>query len=409
MASSIELVLLLVSLGANPPPELGYCVDCHAKLADHRLSDPTRLLTASVHKGLEGGCVACHGGDAREPTERAHSAQHGYRGKPSPKDIPEVCGDCHSNATYMRRFSAQIGIDQLAMYHVSGHHAALEQGEMRAATCISCHGAHDIKPPSDASSPVNRKNVVKTCAKCHGDPDHPARKRSKSDPVADWTKGVHGIAMLERNETAAAICIDCHGNHGAAPPGVADIHRACGKCHADESERFERSAHKEPFGRLGLRECEECHRNHAIEAPGDFMLQLGEGNVCAKCHASSPDKLSVGTKIYATLAHAHDVAEAARAEAAQARKAGLLIPEADVAEKEMMTALRLMRAAVHDVDPSKIEHDLADVQAKAKRVNEAAAQKRAELVIARRGYIVFIALIAGMVGLLVLKIRRLSS
>jgi predicted CXXCH cytochrome family protein len=409
MASSIEILILLMTVGANPAPQRGYCIECHSKQTEKRLFVPTASIAQSVHSSLDMPCAACHGGDPREPTERAHDPSKGYRGKPSAKDVPELCGSCHANATFMRRFSAQIGIDQLAMYNISEHHKAIERGEDRAATCISCHGSHGIKRASDAASPINRKNVVATCAKCHGDASHPARRRSKSDPVADWKRGVHGVAMLQRNETSAAICIDCHGNHGAAPPGIADIHRACGKCHVDEVDRFEKSPHREPFNRLGLRECEECHSNHAIEDPGDYMLNPGEGNVCAKCHGADPAKLEAGAKMHATLQDANDTAQHAKISAAQARRAGLLMPEAEVAEKEMVTALREMRATVHNVDPAVLERGLQIVKGKAEQMSKAVAQKTDELALKRRGYSVFIVLIGAMVGLLVLRIRRPSK
>lgn len=35
------------------------------------------------------------------------------------------------------------------------------------ATCINCHGYHDIQPASDAASPVNRANLSHTCGGCH--------------------------------------------------------------------------------------------------------------------------------------------------------------------------------------------------------------------------------------------------
>ena len=37
------------------------------------------------------------------------------------------------------------------------------------ATCIDCHGIHDIKATDDPESSVIRANLVNTCRKCHPD------------------------------------------------------------------------------------------------------------------------------------------------------------------------------------------------------------------------------------------------
>jgi hypothetical protein len=35
------------------------------------------------------------------------------------------------------------------------------------ATCASCHGSHEILPPSETASTVSPQNRLKTCQKCH--------------------------------------------------------------------------------------------------------------------------------------------------------------------------------------------------------------------------------------------------
>ncbi|MBK7252845.1 MAG: hypothetical protein IPI04_02735 [Ignavibacteria bacterium] len=40
-------------------------------------------------------------------------------------------------------------------------------GSAEVANCESCHGNHSIKPSSDTSSTINKKNLPKTCGKCH--------------------------------------------------------------------------------------------------------------------------------------------------------------------------------------------------------------------------------------------------
>ena len=38
---------------------------------------------------------------------------------------------------------------------------------METARCWDCHGAHDVRPTSDPTSPINDANLVNTCGKCH--------------------------------------------------------------------------------------------------------------------------------------------------------------------------------------------------------------------------------------------------
>jgi cytochrome b subunit of formate dehydrogenase len=44
---------------------------------------------------------------------------------------------------------------------------AIEGGSVEVANCASCHGTHNIKPSSDSTSTVNKKNLAKTCGGCH--------------------------------------------------------------------------------------------------------------------------------------------------------------------------------------------------------------------------------------------------
>lgn len=49
----------------------------------------------------------------------------------------------------------------------SYHGIALRSGILTAATCVSCHNAHEVLPSSDPRSPTNPANLVQTCGKCH--------------------------------------------------------------------------------------------------------------------------------------------------------------------------------------------------------------------------------------------------
>lgn len=407
MAGWIEAVFL-IALGAPSPPERNSCVACHEREAEPRLTRPVASVAASVHAELE-PCVSCHGGDEKDPTLRAHDRAHGFR-VPRAAEIPFLCGDCHANAAFMRRFSAQVPVDQLSLYRVSEHGKALQRGESKAATCTSCHGdAHSMREVRHPDSPVSAKNVSLTCGRCHSDAEHPARRRSETDPVLAWNESVHRRAMFEKNDTSAPTCNDCHGDHGAAPPGLPDIHRACGACHAEQSERFTKSVHRAPFERLGFGECQECHGRHSIGRAGDEMLSESESGVCRRCHAAGDEAGRTAREIRDRIEEAARIQNEVREAMESARRRGLLVPEAEVAEKEIYTLLQRLRIAVHDMNAAALDPDLGEIRERRDRVARSTEARIEELRFRRNGYVFFIAVIAMMVLLLSLKVRRLPG
>jgi len=130
------------------------------------------------------------------------------------------------------------------------------------------------------------------------------------DQYARWKMSVHAKAMLEKGDLTAPTCNDCHGNHGATPPGVNSIAFVCGRCHVREAELFRASPksagwdrHNDllaaaPDGKCGtchddersaiqLKQftgCVICHSNHGIVRPTVAMLGELPETPCAFCH-----------------------------------------------------------------------------------------------------------------------------
>jgi hypothetical protein len=52
-------------------------------------------------------------------------------------------------------------------YRSSYHGLAQAKGDVRAADCASCHGAHAILESTDARSSINPAHLAETCGKCH--------------------------------------------------------------------------------------------------------------------------------------------------------------------------------------------------------------------------------------------------
>ena len=66
-----------------------------------------------------------------------------------------------------------------------------------------------------------------------------ARRIAAADhQFADYQKSVHYAALTKGNDLSAPTCNDCHGNHGAAPPGVGSVANVCGTCHAVFAQKF---------------------------------------------------------------------------------------------------------------------------------------------------------------------------
>jgi len=267
--SKTLLMIAMVFLAMHARAET--CTDCHKDIS----------IAKDVHASAGLSCHDCHGELHRKPTRA---------------EIPDFCGKCHGDAAYMKRFNPATRIDQVTEYWTSRHGQLLKQGDKQVAVCIDCHSHHDIRRKSQQDSPVYKTHVAETCSRCH------------SDEYGRWKVSVHAKAVLEKGDIAAPTCNDCHGNHGAMPPGVESISFVCGRCHAREAELFRKSPKHEGWAKHnemmngmacaachadGVRakvtvtqfsECVTCHENHGIVRPTIALLGTLPDTPCAFCH-----------------------------------------------------------------------------------------------------------------------------
>ncbi|RME27390.1 MAG: hypothetical protein D6800_05135, partial [Candidatus Zixiibacteriota bacterium] len=259
------------------------CLTCHQDFEDD--TGPSHLISRDIHfqKGL--GCTGCHGGDPTLDDMDDVRASRGYRGVPNHLEVPQFCARCHSNPAYMHEHNPRLATDQLAKYKTSVHGKRLfGKKDTKVANCISCHSVHQIadeKLPHSSTYPLN---LPFTCGKCHADSAYMAPYGIPTDQLAKFKESVHGKALLEKKDLGAPACNDCHGNHGAAPPGVNSLAAVCGTCHAIEADLFTHSPHKTAFEENDYPMCETCHGNHGIQKPSEKMLGSAEPAVCANCH-----------------------------------------------------------------------------------------------------------------------------
>lgn len=260
------------------------CGGCHEK---------ERLLEAgTAHARGAGSCVDCHGGVTGEATkEKGHA---GFGGRIDRKDVPKLCGTCHSDVRRMN--PSGLPTDQLAQFVTSGHGLALQKGEGRAAVCSDCHGVHGIRGGRDPLSPVHPAKVPGTCGRCHSDPALMGPSKHPVDAAALHRESVHGKLLLERGDLSAPNCATCHGNHGAVPPGFADVGRVCGKCHPRQQELFESSPHAFYAKDGSFKGCVACHGHHAIVRQGSEILTR-----CGPCHEKGDRELTLGLELDAVL------------------------------------------------------------------------------------------------------------
>lgn len=367
------------------------CVTCHATLSDTKLSTPAQQYRQSVHRDDRVGCVGCHKGDPRDPTVGAHSRDQGFQPHPTHAEIPEICGNCHSDPGFMRHLNARLPVGQAALFALSLHGKLTAIGDQSSPTCADCHGRHDVLSPSSPKSPVNRANVAQLCSKCHSDPARMGKYNIATDQFAKWERGVHGVAFRKGNPNAPT-CTGCHGAHSATPPEASSVGRACGRCHEEELKYFEQSPHSKSFRSRGLAECAACHGNHDIAVPTAVLVGTTPDATCTTCHTKDEKPRLVAQQTSDLLRGARERAAEARATIERANASGVHIAGTKYALDKLATAELKLRGVVHTLDPARLEAPIAVVDA---AVNDAKTLvKNAEDMRKneRRGYYVALAL-----------------
>src|SRR4029453_2713243 len=107
--------------------------------------------------------------------------------------------------------------------------------------------------------------------------------------------------MAEKGDLSAPTCNNCHGNHGAAPPGVSWVGNVCGQCHTVMADLFARSIHAGAFKALGTPGCATCHQNHDIQPARLMSVGLDDKAVCATCHSADDRAAGAPLEIRAAI------------------------------------------------------------------------------------------------------------
>lgn len=130
-------------------------------------------------------CSDCHGeheilgvDDPNSPVNNANLSDY-------------VCGRCHNDPVLAEKYG--IGKDRFTSYQDTYHGLAIHGGSIKAATCASCHRAHDILPASNPASSINPNNLTKTCQKCHIDANDSFAQSYTHNSREDEFAGVNGM------------------------------------------------------------------------------------------------------------------------------------------------------------------------------------------------------------------------
>lgn len=344
-AGPVLAALLLATLAHTQ--QANSCAECHSAL------DPPQQVTQEqfaqdIHaqKGLT--CAACHGGDPTKSDMDAMSKAAGFRGKPARKDIPALCGKCHSDAAYIRQYNPSLRTDQFAQYQTSVHGKQLAKGDTKVAVCIDCHGVHGIRPANDTRSKVHPTHVAETCSRCHADPAHMKGYAIPTDQYAGYTASVHHEALAVRGDLSAPTCTTCHGNHGAAPPGVRTVQNVCSTCHVFQAQLFEKSPHKAAFQAASLPGCVTCHSNHRIAHPSDALLGTGKESVCTNCHTQGDAGYQAAGQFQEQIAKLDGAVKASDEILNRAESDGMEVSEAKLEQDQARDALTKARVTIHE-------------------------------------------------------------
>lgn len=402
------LSIVVVNGAQSLPPEENNdkCFTCHQQ--EEIL--PEDFNEDDVHLKIGLTCADCHGGDPTSDDEEiAMSPSKGFVGTPEYNETPEFCGKCHSDINFMRKYNPRMETDQVDQYYTSLHGIELRKGNEDVAQCISCHTAHSILPAKDPRSTVYALNVPKTCNQCHGNSELMSKYNLTADAYEKYAKGVHGIALLKNKDTGSPACNDCHGNHGAIPPGVTSIAYVCGECHVNNMNFFKNSDMGKAFVEKDYHGCVECHGNHEIEPSSDDFVGTSEKAYCINCHKEGDKGFEVAEIIHEEITSLAAIYDSTQVKLEEVRRKGMNDLDIEYIMKDIKQNLIQSRTAVHTFDPEKVKEKTTEGK---KYGEEAIAKANAEIseyYTRRNGFAAATLLITLFIIGLYLKIKDMSK
>ena len=277
--------------------KIANCSTCHKQEAEQQKESIHGISLAHGVKEAA-ACWDCHGSHSIKSISDSTSPVYA-------KNIPNTCEQCHDDPLFQKKFPSAAFMPA-EQYKKSIHGQLLAKGVKNVATCTSCHGTHNIKTIVQPNSNISPLNVPNTCGKCHPKEskeykqsihwkfvkmgvkfspscndchsEHNISKRTgtnnrlklrdfeeqtciachenknlanrfgiPNDVTETYLDSYHGMAV-QRGDTSAALCTDCHNVHKILPKenpassiNVANVKKTCQKCHKDATQIFAES------------------------------------------------------------------------------------------------------------------------------------------------------------------------
>lgn len=372
------------------------CAVCHGEEA--------QALKQSIHGRLDLRCTRCHGGDPSAMSREACVDGPEFVGVPSGTTIVEICASCHSDSRQV--FQYGLAANQYQLYRESGHGRILyEQGDENTATCVSCHGSHSVYSGHDPRAKVNPRNLPGMCASCHADAELMSSYGLSPKVFDDYAESVHGKRLLAGIEMGLPTCSDCHGSHGAKPPGVPEVADICGHCHISTRDYFLQSPHFEVSERGAMEECISCHGSHRVmRTSTDLFLQEDEAG-CGMCHQAVPPDSGflAAREIAASIQDLTIVIDDITDALTTAQAKGLFIDAEKSYVEEARRVLIQTGPMTHAADPELIAEALREGQAMVQETQESLDVKARQFRDRRIVTSIIFIFILGVIGLLFVK------
>ncbi len=166
------------------------CVTCH-------VGDPHKTMAPVTKESIAEACGSCHAQERQEHEQSIHGQSLASGGKDAatcidchstqntPHSIARVlspdspayrgsvastCAKCHAKTEVMQQYGVPTEVYKTYTATFHGKANILSPYEITQhpkATCVNCHGYHDIKADTDPTSPVAPANLSNTCGGCH--------------------------------------------------------------------------------------------------------------------------------------------------------------------------------------------------------------------------------------------------
>lgn len=263
------------------------CLTCHGD-EEHKMDvrddgSPVNIfvhrdeLEASVHGSLR--CTGCHVTIDRVPHREAPQVIVG-------------CIECHQqtweqykddpDAQHARLEVVNEQIDSF-MESVHAQPSALDQSRTNA-TCYDCHEAHNIGELGSIQRAEQRLSNPEVCGRCH------------EAQLEEYRDSDHGKAVMDKADSEAAVCSDCHTTHEIAlaetDQAKLAITKNCGDCHQEAQRTYFDSYHGQVhrLGYTNTAKCHDCHGGHSVKGEDDPTSEIHADNRlenCRSCHAQA--------------------------------------------------------------------------------------------------------------------------